>query len=568
MRRRLSALLGLLVLQFACQAQIQAPGADVLLITVDTLRPDYIHAYGFPLEITPSMDALAARGVLFENAIAAATLTAPAHASIMTSRYVREHSVGSRNGDTRLEGLPTLAEHFAEAGYETAAFISNVVLRRRVGLDRGFETYDDELPAQEQNRDRYFERFAEATAHRALAWLKGRSPGKPIFLWLHLQDPHGPYTPPSGWSGKIDRVPLKLQRDLVVLSENFGRAGIPFYQALGELRDPALYAARYAEEIQYADHWAGQVISAVEKRSGERGSIILLTADHGESLGENGWFFQHGQSTAPELARVPFIVAAPGLVPGRIAGPVSHVDIAPTLLDVIGLEVPDEIDGVKQRPMDGVSMRYSFNDADAPNAKKVQYYEMFGNRSVWADGWKAVTLHGNRMPWDLNTTYPFDNDEWELYHVAEDFSGANNLADEHPEKLAELQKLFGEYHLALPRRRAADPGTPGRARDDRAVGAQGRATAAPGPAPRVLRGASLPGGRRARRARPPLGHVAGGRARFCQLARSGNSRTRGRPGSGRRPGACLRSGRGSRIPRNPARDPASQPGERTRRVRW
>jgi choline-sulfatase len=348
MKRRLSALLGLLVLQFACQAQIQAPGADVLLITVDTLRPDYIHAYGFPLEITPSMDALAARGVLFENAIAAATLTAPAHASIMTSRYVREHSVGSRNGDTRLEGLPTLAEHFAEAGYETAAFISNVVLRRRVGLDRGFETYDDELPAQEQNRDRYFERFAEATAHRALAWLKGRSPGKPIFLWLHLQDPHGPYTPPSGWSGKIDRVPLKLQRDLVVLSENFGRAGIPFYQALGELRDPALYAARYAEEIQYADHWAGQVISAVEKRSGERGSVILLTADHGESLGENGWFFQHGQSTAPELARVPFIVAAPGLVPGRIAGPVSHVDIAPTLLALAGLP---GLPGASGRPL-------------------------------------------------------------------------------------------------------------------------------------------------------------------------------------------------------------------------
>ena len=92
--------------------------------------------------------------------------------------------------------------------------------------------------------------------------------------------------------------------------------------------------------------------------------------------------------------------------------------------------------------MDGVSMRYSFNDADAPNAKKVQYYEMFGNRAVWADGWKAVTLHGNRMPWELNTTSPFEDDEWELYHVAEDFSGANNLADEHPEKLAELAEAL------------------------------------------------------------------------------------------------------------------------------
>ena len=130
---------------------------------------------------------------------------------------------------------------------------------------------------------------------------------------------------------------------------------------------------------------------------------------------------------------------------GEIRDQYHHIsDIAPTLLDVIGLEVPNEIDGVKQRPMDGVSMRYSFNDADAPNAKKVQYYEMFGNRSVWADGWKAVTLHANRMPWDLNMTSPFDDDVWELYHVAEDFSGANDLAAEHPDKLAELQQLFEE----------------------------------------------------------------------------------------------------------------------------
>ena len=330
-------LVGIVFLQLACGAQPKAPGADVLLITIDTLRADYIHAYGFPLEITPSIDALAARGVLFENAIAAATLTAPAHASIMTSRYVREHSVGSRNGDTRLEGLPTLAERFAEAGYETGAFISNVVLRRRMGLDRGFATYDDELPASEKNRDRYFERSAEATARQALTWMAEQAETQPIFLWLHLQDPHGPYSAPAPWSGKIDRVPLAMKGDLGVLNQNSGRAGIPFYQALEGLRDPARYAALYAEEIQYADHWVGQVISAMERRSGTRGTVILLTADHGESLGESGWFFQHGQSTAPELARVPFIVVAPGLAGGRIRGPVSHVDVAPTLLALAGL---------------------------------------------------------------------------------------------------------------------------------------------------------------------------------------------------------------------------------------
>jgi hypothetical protein len=94
--------------------------------------------------------------------------------------------------------------------------------------------------------------------------------------------------------------------------------------------------------------------------------------------------------------------------------------------------------------MDGDSMIYSFDNADAPNVKQRQYYEMFGNRAIWVDGWKAVTLHANRMPWDVNVVLPFENDEWELYNVAEDFSEAHNLAEEHPEKLAELVKIFDE----------------------------------------------------------------------------------------------------------------------------
>ena len=124
----------------------------VLLVTVDTLRADYLGSYGFPANTSPNVDRLAQQGVLFERAIAASTLTAPSHASIMTSRYVREHSVGHGNGSTRLSDETTLAMLFAAADYDTAAFVGNINLKRASGLARGFSTYDDELPIPEGER--------------------------------------------------------------------------------------------------------------------------------------------------------------------------------------------------------------------------------------------------------------------------------------------------------------------------------------------------------------------------------------------------------------------------------
>jgi arylsulfatase len=130
---------------------------------------------------------------------------------------------------------------------------------------------------------------------------------------------------------------------------------------------------------------------------------------------------------------------------GEVRDQYHHIsDIAPTIMEAAGIEVPDTYHGVEQQPMYGVSMIYSFNDATAPNRKERQYYEMFGNRAIWVDGWKAVTLHANRMPWDLAVTLPFDEDKWELYHVAEDFSEAHDLAEENPEKLAQMIAIFEE----------------------------------------------------------------------------------------------------------------------------
>lgn len=130
---------------------------------------------------------------------------------------------------------------------------------------------------------------------------------------------------------------------------------------------------------------------------------------------------------------------------GEIRSQYHHIsDIAPTIMEAAGIEVPEAYHGVKQQPMDGMSMAYSFDNAKAPNRKQRQYYGMFGNRAIWVDGWKAVTLHAKRMPWDVNVVLPFDKDEWELYHVAKDFSESQNVAKENPEKLQELIGIFDE----------------------------------------------------------------------------------------------------------------------------
>jgi arylsulfatase A-like enzyme len=255
-----------------------------------------------------------------------------------------------------------------------------------------------------------------------------------------------------------------------------------------------LYARQmevFAAMMDHMDNEIGRMIATLERVGELDNTIILVTSDNGASGegGLNGTFnetyvlngvqtpfdanMRHydtwgGPSTYPHYhagwamaGNTPFkyfkqsvhrggqqdalVVHWPKGIKakGEIRDQYHHIsDIAPTLLDVIGITMPEEIDGVEQQPMDGISMRYSFNDADAPNAKKVQYYEMFGNQAIWADGWKAVTLHGKRMPWDLNVVIPFEDDEWELFHVDEDFSENENLAAKHPEKLEELKALF------------------------------------------------------------------------------------------------------------------------------
>ena len=323
---------------------------DVLLITIDTLRADQVGAYGAGSLATPDIDAIADTAVVFDRAIAAASRTVPAHASIMTSHNTRGHSVGFGNGETTLTGRATLAEEFARAGYRTGGFVGNILLTRRTGIGTGFETYDDALSTPEINRPDVVERLAGETTDRAIAWLAVEDP-RPGFLWVHYQDPHGPYTPPETDLTPFRAPPPPGELELPLGDGNQDRGAIPPYQALPDIRHPSEYVARYSAEIHYADREIGRLVAAAEARAGVRPLVLLITADHGESLGEAGHYFMHTHATTPDVAHIPLIIRAPGLAPTRIGATVGHVDVMPTLLELAELEIPSGIEGQALGPV-------------------------------------------------------------------------------------------------------------------------------------------------------------------------------------------------------------------------
>ncbi len=329
-----------------CTPSVDSRPPDVLLITVDTLRPDFLGVYGSKAGASPKLDSLARESVVFERAIAASARTVPSHATIMTSLWVRDHSVGWINGSSRLDGEVTVAEVFSEAGYDTAAFVGNMMLRVVVGLDAGFDVYDDELDDFEVNRPRFRERHADHTTQRVLRWLS-QDRDRPWFLWVHYQDPHGPYTPPAVHADAVD-LEIEGEEPLPLLEGNRGEHGVPAYQARPGSQTPSAYADRYAGEIHFFDTWLGTLLEAVDRDARE--TVILLTADHGESFGEEGWWFSHGFRTTPDQVHVPFILRAPGFDPARRKDLVHHVDIAPTLIALAGLEAPGSIRGVDLSP--------------------------------------------------------------------------------------------------------------------------------------------------------------------------------------------------------------------------
>jgi arylsulfatase A-like enzyme/Tfp pilus assembly protein PilF len=281
--------------------------ASLLLVTLDTLRADRVGAWGGPPGLTPVLDALAARGLVFEEALASVPLTLPSHATLFTGLEPPRHGVHDNGTYVLPADVETLATRLKAAGYETGAFVGAYVLDRRFGLVRGFDHYDDRIARNERGPGVLeSERRGGDVVDAAAAWLRGRT-GR-VFAWVHLYDAHAPYDPPP--------------------PHREAHAGRP-----------------YDGEVAYVDACVGRLIDAMRAAPPDRGEpLVAVVADHGESLGEHGEL-THGFFVYQSTLRIPFLLAGPGVPAERRKGPARTADLLPTLLGRLGLVIPVGLDG-------------------------------------------------------------------------------------------------------------------------------------------------------------------------------------------------------------------------------
>ena len=262
---------------------------NIVLITIDTLRADHLGCYGYKQKTSPNLDAFATEALLFENAYSAVPLTLPSHATMLTGLYPERHGIRD-NAHFVWKESPLVQLALQKHGYSTAAFVSGAPLSASFGLNRGFSVYEDQFTGTE--------RAANETTERAISWLKNLR--TPYFLWVHYFDPHTEYEPPPSFRKKFS--------------------------------DP------YDAEIAFVDQELSKLLQAVGKNA-----TVLITADHGESLGEHGET-THAVFVYNATIHVPLLLRSPGLAPGKRNEAVSLVDIAPTILELAGVK-PAQLDG-------------------------------------------------------------------------------------------------------------------------------------------------------------------------------------------------------------------------------
>lgn len=389
---------------------------DVILYLVDTLRADHLGCYGYRRGTSPQIDAFAAESVLFEDAVAQSAWTRPAVTSLLTGLDPHSHGVEERL-DALPESFDTLPEILRREGYQTAAFVSSAVITAKFGFDQGFDTFRQQVK-ETIEPERTTSEWVNA---EALRWLEQRDPGRPFFLFLHTLDPHMPYRPPEPFRRRLapDADPRAGRLEQVVALRDGLRPASP--------RDRKDIPALYDAEIAANDAAFGRLVAELRARGIYDPLLLIFVSDHGEELSDHGGW-EHGATLYQELVHVPLLLKLPrGAGSGRRVGEtVRQVDVLPTILNVLGGEIPQGIHGrsllpLLQAPSRRPPTAFSSLDLDGRRIESV----------IMEDRKLIHTLAHDRHPVGL-----------ELYDLASDPGERRNLAAAEPAAVRGLSRLL------------------------------------------------------------------------------------------------------------------------------
>jgi arylsulfatase A-like enzyme/Flp pilus assembly protein TadD len=358
---------------------------NVVLITLDTVRADHLHCYGDEKIKTPTIDGLARNGVLFEKAVAQTPLTEPSHASIFTGENPNVHHVRDTGGFALQPSTLTMAAILHRRGWDTAGFIGATVLKKQLGFNQGFATYDDRMPENPDHSAylRAASRPANITVDHAIRWMNAQS-GKPFFVWVHFYDAHKPYSPPTQFRRQYPNNP-------------------------------------YDAAIAFEDEELGRFLEAVKKKSPGGKTLVLVLSDHGEGLGQHGED-DHGIFLYDSTVRIAWIMAGPGVPAGvRVEQQAREIDALPTVLDLLGAKGLSTMQGTSMvLAFSGktVSTTYSYEETLYPKIN-MGWSEL---RGVHTAHWMYI-----RAP------------RPELYDLDQDPGELNNVIASHPKEFRELE---------------------------------------------------------------------------------------------------------------------------------
>ncbi|MFC2171003.1 sulfatase-like hydrolase/transferase [Acidobacteriota bacterium] len=394
---------------------------NVVIITIDTLRADYLACYGNLVVKTPNIDGVAKEGTLFSQTVAPIPITGPSHVSLMTSMYPRTHGIRT-NGVAFQGNGNTLAELLRDRGYATAAFISAFPLKAySVGLSKGFDVYDDSFSFLDSHSEllivRFFDRLglvygglarrAEATTQKALDWLE-RKENPPFFLWIHYFDPHSPYDPPPPY----DAV----------------------YQGTMGTGEVGRRRALYGGEITYTDQNIGTVVKHLKELALYENTIFIITADHGESLGEHEYYYDHTEYLYEQLVRIPLIVRYPPLFPAGevIQKQAQVIDITPTVLAITGVDAKQMLYGQNLLSLlngdsEGTRPNYALLSTYAPEAST-------DRTAIRTNEWKLIMAQDGEIE-----LYDLESDPGELQNR---WGTGHSAGLDLKQKLQELQDVI------------------------------------------------------------------------------------------------------------------------------